>query len=112
MKLKTGTETDYQKYKATMRQVEEEIVKLKRDHGDIWRVKLPDLALDIARQLDALKAKLAITAYLVGCIVTFGHAANNPKLPECGMAPLICVVWPLYWSWVAFQPKESKLPTL
>lgn len=76
--------------------------------------------------------KVALAVYATGALVTFGHSAargnadNAADMAECRARAevnphTVCmplppawvkgtfgsVLWPLYWSWTAFEEKEN-----
>jgi hypothetical protein len=57
---------------------------------------------------------LALSAYLIVAVVTFGHCAHERRYGDCVQVPhdgpeilyctgfpaaLAAIAWPLYWSW-------------
>ena len=54
-----------------------------------------------------MKARISIASYIIGAILTFGHAANNAALSNAAKSDglvLISMFWPFYWSWELQRP--------
>ena len=57
-----------------------------------------------------MKNKILITLYIIGAVVTFGHAWNRDYSKTLDgqdsavmVAPVASALWPLYWSTVAWK---------
>ena len=54
-----------------------------------------------------MKIRILIAIYMIAAILTFGHAVNNPALPNAAKRDglvIITICWPFYWSYELQRP--------